>query len=52
MALFDATYLRETVGPTLAEGCAATAAARPTDPVEHLANWMLRYGWTNPGLCS
>ncbi len=42
MVLFESEYLRQTVGPTLAGGCAATAAARPADPVEHLANWLLR----------
>ena len=42
MVFFESEYLRQTVGPFLAGGCAATAAARPADPVEHLANWLLR----------
>ncbi|KAK9818919.1 hypothetical protein WJX74_000399 [Apatococcus lobatus] len=43
MVFVDSEYLQQTVGPPLAGGCAATAAARPSDPVEHLANWLLRY---------
>ena len=42
MVFVDSEYLQQTVGPPLAGGCAATAAARPSDPVEHLAHWLLR----------
>jgi hypothetical protein len=38
----NAEYLREKVGAVLAKGIAATALAQPADPVEHLANWLLK----------
>lgn len=43
---YDSQYLIETVGDALAKGVAATIAAQPADPVEHLATWLLR---CNPG---
>ena len=60
MVFVDSEYLQQTVGPPLAGGCAATAAARPADPVEHLANWLLRccvcrsvcFGTLCPGFAS
>ena len=42
MVFVDSEYLQQTVGQSLAGGCTATAAARPPDPVEYLANWLLR----------
>ena len=38
--LMDTEYLKSTVGPALAQGCAAVAAARPIDPIEYLADWL------------
>jgi hypothetical protein len=38
----NAEYLRETVGAVLAKGVAATTLAAPADPVEFLANWLLK----------
>lgn len=40
----DTAYLRATVGDALARGVAAAAAAAPDDPVEFLAQWLLRCG--------
>eukprot|EP00287_Rhodomonas_sp_CCMP768_P032813 CAMPEP_0202856622 /NCGR_PEP_ID=MMETSP1389-20130828/92138_1 /ASSEMBLY_ACC=CAM_ASM_000865 /TAXON_ID=302021 /ORGANISM="Rhodomonas sp., Strain CCMP768" /LENGTH=328 /DNA_ID=CAMNT_0049535297 /DNA_START=1 /DNA_END=984 /DNA_ORIENTATION=+ len=39
----DAQYLQENVGHALTAGLASTAAAQPDDPVEYLANWLLKY---------
>lgn len=39
----DAQYLKESVGPALAKGLAATSLARPQDPIEYLANWLIKY---------
>jgi hypothetical protein len=35
-------FLQGTVGPILARGVAATVAAHPDDPVEFLAEWLLK----------
>jgi hypothetical protein len=35
-------FLQGTVGPILARGVAATVAAHPDDPVELLAEWLLK----------
>lgn len=40
-----AAYLHETVGSLLSQGVAATVASQPADPVEHLANWLLKWVW-------
>lgn len=37
----ESPYLKDEVGPILAKGLAATAIARPNDPVEYLALWLL-----------
>lgn len=29
----------------LSQGVAATVASQPADPVEHLANWLLKWVW-------
>ena len=39
----EAEYLRATVGEALASGMAHTAMANPSDPVDHLANWLHKY---------
>ena len=39
----DATYLQDTVGPALTAGLASCASARPDDPVDYLAHWLLKY---------
>lgn len=38
----DAAWLKETVGPKLVKALAATVAAEPEDPVEYLANVLLK----------
>jgi hypothetical protein len=38
----DTAFLIDTVGEPLAKGVAATVAAQPDDPVEFLAQWLLR----------
>lgn len=38
----DAAWLKETVGPTLVKALAETVAAEPADPVDHLANLLLK----------
>lgn len=38
----EAAFLMATVGDALARGVAATVAAAPDDPVQHLADWLLR----------
>lgn len=38
----ETTFLIDTVGDALAKGVAATVAAQPSDPVEYLAEWLLR----------
>ncbi|KAL0226766.1 hypothetical protein P9112_014090 [Eukaryota sp. TZLM1-RC] len=35
-------YINSTVGPILTDAIAATVLANPSDPVEYLANWLLR----------
>jgi len=37
-----AVYLNGTVGSLLSQGVAATVASQPADPVEFLAEWLLR----------
>jgi hypothetical protein len=39
----DAQYLKKTVGPALAKGLAAASVTRPQDPIEYLANWLIKY---------
>ena len=39
----EADYLRETVGDALAKGCLKTALAAPSDPVEYLGTWLLKF---------
>eukprot|EP00195_Chlamydomonas_chlamydogama_P012815 CAMPEP_0202892798 /NCGR_PEP_ID=MMETSP1392-20130828/2487_1 /ASSEMBLY_ACC=CAM_ASM_000868 /TAXON_ID=225041 /ORGANISM="Chlamydomonas chlamydogama, Strain SAG 11-48b" /LENGTH=389 /DNA_ID=CAMNT_0049576889 /DNA_START=171 /DNA_END=1336 /DNA_ORIENTATION=+ len=39
----DTKYLQELVGDALARGAAACVVAQPTDPVEYLGQWLLRY---------
>ncbi|QDZ23819.1 hypothetical protein HOP50_11g63590 [Chloropicon primus] len=39
----EADYLRETVGEALAKGCLKTALAAPSDPVEYLGTWLLKF---------
>lgn len=38
----ETSYLVDTVGQALSKGVAATATAQPSDPVEYLAEWLLR----------
>lgn len=38
----DAAWLKETVGPTLVKALAETVAAEPADPVDYLANLLLK----------
>jgi hypothetical protein len=35
-------YLNETIGGLLSQGVAAAVASQPADPVEFLAEWLLR----------
>ena len=39
----EADYLRDTVGEALAKGCLKTALAAPSDPVEYLGTWLLKF---------
>ena len=39
----EADYLRDTVGEALAKGCLKTALAGPSDPVEYLGTWLLKF---------
>lgn len=39
----EADYLRDTVGEALAKGCLKTALAAPSDPVEYLGSWLLKF---------
>lgn len=39
----EQAYLKETIGEALTEGCSAAAIALPTDPVEYLGLWLLKY---------
>uniref|UniRef100_A0A383W448 Uncharacterized protein n=1 Tax=Tetradesmus obliquus TaxID=3088 RepID=A0A383W448_TETOB len=39
----ETSYLVDTVGQALSKGVAATVTAQPSDPVEYLAEWLLRY---------
>lgn len=39
----EADYLKRTVGTCLAAGLAEVAAKRPSDPIDYLAQWMLKY---------
>eukprot|EP00736_Rhodelphis_marinus_P003075 Rmarinus@m.27714 len=39
----DAQYLRQTVGPILAEGVRCTKAANPADPLHYLGHWLKNY---------
>jgi hypothetical protein len=47
-------YLNETIGGLLSQGVAATVASQPADPVEFLAEWLLRWEecWALPLLCA
>ena len=38
----DATYLQATIGPLLATGLAEVTAVRPADPVDYLAQYLLK----------
>jgi hypothetical protein len=42
MATLDTAFLIDTVGEVLSKGIAATALAQPGDPVDYLAQWLLR----------
>ena len=42
MSATSTAYLNETVGGLLSQGVAATVASQPADPVEFLAEWLLR----------
>ncbi len=39
----EAEYLKRTVGLPLAAGLAEVAAKRPGDPIEYLAQWLLKH---------
>jgi len=39
----ETAYLKEELGPVLAKGLAAVAIARPSNPTEYLALWLLHY---------
>lgn len=39
----ETEYLVYTVGQALSKGVAATVQAQPADPVEWLAEWLLRH---------
>ena len=39
----EAKYVTETVGDALTKGLAELVAAKPSDPVEYLANWLKQY---------
>ena len=39
----DSAYLMNTVGDALSMGVAATVQAQPHDPIDYLAQWLLRY---------
>ena len=38
----EVEYLKKSIGGPLAEGCAATVVAAPSDPVEYLGLWLLQ----------
>lgn len=39
----ESAYLKEDLGPVLAKGLAAVAMARPSNPADYLATWLLHY---------
>ena len=44
----DAAWLKETIGPVLVKSLAVTVAAEPADPVDYLANVLLKCGGRAP----
>ena len=38
----DSAWLKDTIGPVLVKALAATVAAEPADPVEYLAQTLLK----------
>lgn len=42
----DLKYIKETVGPAIIKGCAATYLHRPSDPLSYFANFLIHYRYT------
>lgn len=43
LVTLEAQYVKRTVGPALKQGLAEIVEKRPADPVEYLANFLLKY---------
>ncbi len=39
----DSQYLKDTVGLALSRGVAAASINHPHDPIDYLANWLIKY---------
>mmetsp|Transcript_7496 Transcript_7496/g.8656 ORF Transcript_7496/g.8656 Transcript_7496/m.8656 type:complete len:632 (-) Transcript_7496:445-2340(-) len=39
----EVSYLKDTIGDALNNGCAAACVAAPADPIEFLGRWLLKY---------